>query len=456
MPQSESPLYLALDIGGTKTLCNLYDRGGAKLASTRWATPKGQEGFTPALISTLGDFLARQEVTHRPLRGLGVGMPGLVDPSTGVVEAAHNLELDRLPLGQQLSDVFGVPVTVGNDVNLGTLAEAWLGAGVGQELVLGVFIGTGLGGGIVLRGRPIIGATCMAGEFGHICVEPDGAQCTCGNKGCVEAYTGKWALERDLRAAFTKASHPGLAALTSKAPHAFGDLLRAGIAEQDPLILPLIERATHKLGMALMDLRHCFDPHVIVLGGGIWEAIGDYMLPRLLAQLQADPIALPEKVLLERAQLGEDAVALGAMVQLRLELGEPVPGATYDFGEHVAPYPRLDAAGFGRIEVNGELVEKDFYVFADGTVKKRDKKLSRKQFGTSHMLGPDEVRRVLEPRPRRVFVGTGYNDGLSVTEEARHLLEEEGIELTALPTPAAIHAFNSSRDTKALLVHVTC
>ncbi len=459
MATPEKRYYLGVDIGGTKTLACLSDQTGEEFVCRKWPTPKGAspKDFVQQLSAKLREFLEVEGVPNNRLQGAGLGVAGVVEARSGKVLASVSLHLEDYPLAEELSEALGTTVVVGNDVNYGTLAEAWLGAGRGHQVVLGLFVGTGIGGGLVIKGDVVTGANSLAGEFGHLQVDFPGEKCVCGNYGCVEAYAGKWALERDLKARFEATGDERLAVLEQGEGRAFGEMLAKGLAEAEPVVTEVMTSATEKLGRALVGLRHCLDPDVFVLGGGIIEAAGDFILPRLEAQLKADPIAAAApKLNLAKAQLGDNAVVLGALTQLRLTLGEPVPGANPSFGEVDSFYPSVEAAGFGRVEVNGQLVEQDLYILADGRMVLRDKELARQQFGTSHMLGPDEIKRVLDPKPQRLFVGLGYSAGVSISAEAEQLLAEQSVQLTALPTPAALHAYNAARVKKALILHVTC
>src|SRR5437588_10164875 len=187
-----------IDLGGTKIEAVIVDSDSQVLASARHPTPQtgGPEAVAAELDKTLREAAAQAEVEPAELAGVGVGSPGVVDPRTGAVSSARNLSdwNGSFELAATLSSTLGTRVRVGNDVQVATNAEFELGAGREYKSLLGVFWGTGVGGGLILAGKPWLGRG-GAGEIGHVVVKQDGAHCPCGRRGCMEAYAGRAALE---------------------------------------------------------------------------------------------------------------------------------------------------------------------------------------------------------------------------------------------------------------------
>lgn len=309
-------LYLGVDVGGTKILAVLADARGRVLARERCETPRGAPRKSlEAIIGAMQGALAAGGVAPRELAAAGIAIPGVVDPDKGRVVVTPNMNLTGLGIRAAVRKSYDVPVAVGNDVNLGTLGEKWLGAARGAASVVGIFVGTGIGGGVVLDGRLVRGAREAAGEIGHIVMVPGGPRCGCGNYGCLEAVASRSAIERELRKAMKAGRKSVLSKLLggSRGPIK-SKALRRALKARDPLATGVMRRAAEFLGYACLTVRHLLDPQVIVLGGGVMEACGDFVLPIVQKVVGSD--ALPGarsggKVV--PSKLGDDAVALGAV-----------------------------------------------------------------------------------------------------------------------------------------------
>ena len=217
-----------------------------------------------------------------------------------------------------------MPVAVGNDVNLGTLGEKWLGAARGAGSVVGIFVGTGIGGGVIVDDHLVRGAREAAGEIGHIVMLPGGPRCGCGNRGCLEAVASRSAIEREIRKAVRAGGKSTLSKLLrrDKTPIKSKPLWRA-LKAKDPIVTDIMRRAAQFLGYACLTVRHLVDPDVIVLGGGVIEACGDFVLPIVQKIVASDalPGARRGGEIVE-SKLGDDAVALGAVAIAQELIGE--------------------------------------------------------------------------------------------------------------------------------------
>ena len=182
------PVVLGIDLGGTKLLVAVVDSAGRIVEREKTSSGKSTAPEILTKIITLTESM-RSRYADRgiDIAAVGIGVPGVVDTDTGHVLATANLPLDDTDLGRKVSDACGLPVVVGNDVTLSTMGEAWYGAGRGVSNLFGIFVGTGIGGGLVIDGKMYLGAHGGSGEVGHMQVDPDGPVCGCGRIGCLEA-----------------------------------------------------------------------------------------------------------------------------------------------------------------------------------------------------------------------------------------------------------------------------
>lgn len=233
--------------------------------------------------------------------------------------ATPNINLAKFPLARELRKRFHVPVSLSNDVNLGLLGEKWFGAAKNAKNVVGLFPGTGLGGAIIIDGKLYTGTNGAAAEIGHMIVEPQGPLCSCGNRGCLEAVASRWAIERDIRQAvksgertiITHFTSGNLRLIKSKA-------LKKALDAKDPLVTRIMKNASCALGKSCISLRHILNPDVIVLGGGVIEACGDFMLPIIKKVFSSDPFFKKiDRCRIVASQLKDDAVILGAIALAR-------------------------------------------------------------------------------------------------------------------------------------------
>ncbi len=324
--KSDKPrLYLGVDVGGTKILCALVEESGRVLARHRAPTPRGVKAHAvlQAIRKAMEEVLRKKKVKPAALEAIGIAIPGVVDPDKGRVAVTPNMSLSGVAVAPKMASWFGVPVAVGNDVNLGTLGEHWIGAARHASSAFGIFVGTGIGGGLVIDGRVWRGYRESGGEIGHVIMQLGGPRCGCGNRGCLEALASRTAIERDIRQAVKDGHKTVLSDLLK------GDLrvirsgmLRRALDKRDKVVRRILHRAAEVLGYACLSVRHLIDPEVIVLGGGVIEACGDFMVPIARAMVEADRLPGVRKGgQVVRSALGDDAVMLGAVAFARQHVG---------------------------------------------------------------------------------------------------------------------------------------
>ena len=310
-------LRAGIDLGGTKIQAVVVDVGHAVLGQARRPTPTkgGPADIADAMAEATREAAAAAGTRTGDLMHVGVGSPGTVDAAAGTVTSASNLPnwAGVYPLGKQLRKRLGAPVALGNDVQVATDAEAALGAGRDHNSMLGVFWGTGVGGGVVLDGKLWLGRDA-AGEIGHMVVKIGGAKCPCGRHGCMEAYAGRGAMETRARELAKKGEQTDLFEIMEKRGR---DRLTSGIwaralVRQDPMAVRLIERAIEALGAGVASAVNLLDVEAVIVGGGLGVRLGDPYRKRLEHAMQPHIFAdhRPPRVLL--AQLGDLGGAIGA------------------------------------------------------------------------------------------------------------------------------------------------
>ena len=310
-----STLMAGVDLGGTK-IQSVVLRDGEVVGSARSATP--QTGVAEDVIRTIAETIrsALGGTATTRLDGIGVGSPGEVDGAAGTVELAANVPgfSERVELGPILSKAMGgVKVAIENDVQVGLVGEHRRGAGRPYRNLLGVWVGTGVGGGLILDGYLHIGRGA-AGEIGHLVVKPGGLQCSCGRRGCLEAYAGRARMERRAKrmvrhghktALFTIMKKRGRDRLTS------GVFARA-LEQGDRLARRLIDDAVWALGIALASCQNLLDIEAIVVGGGLGDRLGQPFVDRIVEQMTPRLFVPDKPPTVLRTELGDLSGAIGA------------------------------------------------------------------------------------------------------------------------------------------------
>ncbi|RKH12019.1 ROK family protein [Corallococcus sp. CA047B] len=307
-----------IDLGGTKIEAVVVDARGEVLGRARHMTPsKGGPGeVVKELYGTLGEAAQTAGIEPAKLAGVGVGAPGSVDANSGTLAHASNVAGGwdaPYPIASDLGDLVGGKVVMGNDVQVAVAAEYKLGAGRGHRSVLGVWWGTGVGGGLVLNGVPWRGQG-SAGEIGHMVVKPNGARCGCGRRGCLEAYAGRASMERKAHAAVKKGEKTILFDIMrdkGRTRLSSGIWSRA-LKEKDPLATRLIHRAVAMMGVAVASVINLLDVEAVVIGGGLGSRLGEPFVERIADAMHPHLFITERKPALRVAELGDLSGAIGA------------------------------------------------------------------------------------------------------------------------------------------------
>ena len=306
-----------VDLGGTKIQAVILGDGAEVVGQARHPTPTsgGPEAVTTEVAETLREAASEAGVETDSLTGVGVGSPGAVDARSGTVEQARNLsDWDApFPLGPALETALGTKVALGNDVQVGIEAEFALGAGREFSSLLGVFWGTGVGGGLVLDGQPWLGRGA-AGEIGHMVVKRGGARCPCGRRGCMEAYAGRAAMEVRARRLVERGEHTVLFEIMEERGRT---RLQSGIwaralKRDDPMAVALIDRAIKALGAGIASAVNLLDVEAVVIGGGLGTRLGPPYVERLAAAMGPHLFVDERPPAVSVATLGDLGGAIGA------------------------------------------------------------------------------------------------------------------------------------------------
>ena len=311
-----SKYWLGVDLGGTKMLAVLFD-ADFKLLAERKEKTNGQDGakaVVERLKSLISETLREADLRPRQLSGLGVGVPGPVNVKNGTVLAAPNLGWHNLPLQKMLEHTFNRPTLVINDVDAGTYGEFRFGAGEKARCIIGLFPGTGIGGGCVYEGQIFSGSESTCFEIGHVLAVPDGRPCGCGRYGCLEAHASRLAIAADVAVAVYRGQSPVLRELAGTDLRDIKSrTLAKAIAAGDRVVEDIVRRAARLLGVATASVVNLLAPDVVVLGGGLVEALEQLYLDEVRAAvlLHAMPF-LGRHVKVRAAKLGDHATVLGA------------------------------------------------------------------------------------------------------------------------------------------------
>lgn len=303
---------IGVDIGGTNLRFALVDGGGAILARERCPTEihRGWDSFLYHLVGGISRMRVRGGKLGREIRGVGIGIPGLI-ARTGYVVSSVNLQpIEGINLREAVNQATGLPVVTVNDANASAFGEKQFGAGRSFSSMLLLTLGTGVGSGLILDGRLWVGADGLAAEFGHVTVEPDGIHCLCGNRGCLEQYASANSLVAAARAALDGGAGGALREIPRDRLTAEGI---AGAARTgDALACSLFGKAGRYLGIAGAAIVNLLNLEAIILAGGMSESF-DLLAEPMRREVDSRAFEVPARtVRIVRGELGDDAGILGA------------------------------------------------------------------------------------------------------------------------------------------------
>lgn len=307
--------WVGFDLGGTKMLATVFDKNFKPVGSKRKKT-KGDKGTSTGerLVECIAEALTEAKVSSDDLCGIGVGSPGPLDLDKGVILESPNLGWKNFDLKGLLEKRFKVPAVVGNDVDVGTFGEYKFGAGRGARCVLGVFPGTGIGGGCIYEGKLLRGRKMSCLEIGHMKVQIDGRLCGCGGRGCLETVASRLAIASEAAAAVYRGEAPYLASVAGTDLREIkSSALAESIKHGDEAVEKIVKSAARWLGLAVANAVNLLAPEVVVLGGGLVEAMEDVFVDETRKAIKKHAMAsFAGDVKVAAAELGDNAGVLGA------------------------------------------------------------------------------------------------------------------------------------------------
>jgi glucokinase len=325
--RAERPI-LAVDLGGTQIRAALVTSD--RVVHCRRAVPTADEEGVEAVLDRIVEVAAAvrgqaaADGLPEPI-GVGISSPGPLDPWRGIVRAAPNLEgWTDIPLGPRVGAGLGLPTFLERDTNVAVMGEWRYGAARGAQNAIYITVSTGIGGGLIIDGRPIVGSNGTAGEVGHVTVELDGPKCGCGGIGHVEAIASGAGLARQGRAIVAEHPDSPLARLAKEAPEVDAQLVAKAAEEGDARAAALLERAWVGVGALVASLVNLLDPEVIVIGGSIAEHHQRPLFDQIEVEVErrAFPILL-DKVRIVPAALGGDVSLIGSLPIVNERIDDP-------------------------------------------------------------------------------------------------------------------------------------
>lgn len=305
--------YIGVDLGGINIAVALVSEEGKLLARHSRPTPRGPEAVVEGIAAEVREVLNIAGLTMEDVEAVGVGSPGTIDVGKGMVEYWSNLDFRHVPLVDMLREKLNKPVLLENDANCAALGEYAAGAGKGCSSMVVITLGTGVGGGAILGGKLYSGFNNAALEVGHMVIEYDGRPCTCGRRGCFEAYCSATALIGQARLAMEKDPTSLLWKLAGDTENVNGKTVFDALEQGDEAATAVVREFVNYLGNGVASLVNLFQPDVFCIGGGLAGA-GEVLLAPVRAILDREDYARynSRRTRLVRAELGNDAGLVGA------------------------------------------------------------------------------------------------------------------------------------------------
>jgi glucokinase len=308
--------YLGFDLGGTKVSAAVLNEDFKVLsrAKQKAGADRGTTAVYETICKVLKEACDEADIELKDIIAIGGCAPGLVSPKTGIVIDTPNLGFKNFPLKEKLENDFKTPVVIENDVNAGLYGELNFGAAKGMKNIIALSPGTGIGGGIIIDGKPYRGKDGGAGEFGHIIVQPDGPLCGCGQRGCLEAISSRTAISMQLASFSIRGRMPIIAeAADGNLKKIKSGLIAKAYNAGDEDVKTIVDYAAHYLGIGMTSLVNCFNPEAIILGGGLIEALPEPFMTISAGLMKSSAMGgMGQHISVLEAKLGDDAVILGA------------------------------------------------------------------------------------------------------------------------------------------------
>lgn len=308
---------ISVDMGGTKILASVINSKKGIIA--RYKKPTNIEAGPKTYVKDIAEIVSRvvqnSKIKKSSIAAVCLGVPGSVNPITGVIGLAPNLKLKNFQMKSRLEKLISYPILMENDVNLGALGIKNFGVGKKSTNMLAVFVGTGIGGGIIIDGKIYRGHNFVAGEIGHMLVQKNGPKCGCGKKGCFEALASRTAIVNNIINDVKKGKKKSvLFDLIKSNQRIKSGALKNAVAKRDKVVVSRINEACETIGDVLGSVANLMNFDMIVLGGGVIEALEDYMMPRIKKEFNNHVLdAAAKGVKIVASKLGDDAAIYGGI-----------------------------------------------------------------------------------------------------------------------------------------------
>lgn len=278
---------ICLDVGGTKVLGVVFNEKDEIIHRVKKKTKSmgsDANNIEKLIINIVKELIDGAGIKKSEINAIAAGAPAIVDEAAGIVLDAPNLPWKNYDLKTPIEKEFGVPFYVANDVNAGVLGEFVYGAAKGHNYVVGLFPGTGMGGGMVLDGKLYTGYGYKGAEVGHMIVQPDGPLCPCGQRGCLEAFSSKKGMSAYIEEQTARGRESYLSDKIVNGVFKSSHLKKA-LDKKDPVAMEAVDRACHYMAIATGSLINIFSPEIVVYGGGVMEACGDIFLEKIVEEV---------------------------------------------------------------------------------------------------------------------------------------------------------------------------
>ena len=301
-------------MGGTKILAAAINSREGIITRVKKETPGSKGKYIQSLAEIVDAVIEELHLGKSNIKAVCLGVPGSVNPLTGIIGLAPNLGLKNFNIGEKLRKFISYPVLIENDVNLGALGIKKFGVGKNAKNMLAAFIGTGIGGGLIFNEKIYRGSNFIAGEIGHIVVEKNGPLCGCGNRGCIEAVASRTAIVRNIEKDIKSGRKSILSADLKNKQRIKSKALALAVRQKDPVAVGRVREASEKIGVMLAGIANLLNVDMIVLGGGVIEAMGNSMLPWIKKSFHKNVMMGSEKGLkIVTSKLGDDAALYGGI-----------------------------------------------------------------------------------------------------------------------------------------------
>lgn len=303
---------IGIDIGGTKILCGLIENKNGQVIYTCKKKTNSSNDICNIVIELIEELISSVNVNFSKILKIGIGAAGQIDRINGIILSSPNINCSNLNIKKILEEKYNIPIYVGNDVETATLAEMMYGAGKTYNNFMCVFVGTGIGGGLVINRNLIRGVSGTAGEIGHIKIAFNGKKCGCGKNGCLEAYASRTAIEDNIRNSIKSGQSSCILNYIQNNKKITSNVIKKGLEQKDKIVISSLDKASNYLSIGLASVINLINPQCIILGGGLINAVDEfYKMTVEKTKCEALNIAA-KNTEFKKAMLGDCAGIIGA------------------------------------------------------------------------------------------------------------------------------------------------